>query len=348
MVIGQRHGRQDFLHELEKYVITQIGSQKVGYLLGAGSSLCAGYPLSSGLWNEIKGHIDDDDSRTTIDDACGEGLRTLEQALDFLDVVNDEDSHYRHKVTDAIARSFGSLQVKRDIHRKFVRGLAAKPRENIKIFSLNYDPLIEWACADERVRLVDGFHGSDVGFFEPSALDEKIGVYLANHRTRSSRFLETVWPLHLIKLHGSLGWFVAGDDIPKRMAYCDNNLPIGSRRLMVPPQRRKVNETMVQPYSMLWSEFRKCLGPGGDPINRLVTIGYGFADQHVNDVISRALARQGFNLLIFSRSLSDDAWRFWSPKRNVTIVTSKRSSLKGMEGEGHPDLWSFERLVEEI
>ena len=105
---------------------------------------------------------------------------------------------------------------------------------------------------------------------------------------------------------------------------------------------------MLPPYSALWSRFRGSLGHNDAPINRLVCIGYGFADSHVNDVIEAALPRSDFTLLILTKTLSDSAWDRWSTKPKVIVVTEGRCSLYGVTGSGHHDLWSFERLAREI
>ena len=105
---------------------------------------------------------------------------------------------------------------------------------------------------------------------------------------------------------------------------------------------------MIPPYSALWSAFRGCLSHNEAPINRLVCIGYGFADEHVNTVIENALARTDFTLLIFTKELDATAWFRWSAKTNVIVVTEKRCSVKGTTGPGHADLWSFERLAKEV
>ena len=46
----------DFIHVLETKVREQLSSQRVGYLLGAGSSYLSGngYPLADELWDKIK------------------------------------------------------------------------------------------------------------------------------------------------------------------------------------------------------------------------------------------------------------------------------------------------------
>ena len=84
------------------------------------------------------------------------------------------------------------------------------------------------------------------------------------------------------------------------------------------------------------------------PLDRLVAIGYGFLDNHVNDVIDSALARPYFRLLILTKALGDEAWARWSAKANVIVATEARSSLEGAAGPGHPNLWSFERLAKEV
>ena len=94
--------------------------------------------------------------------------------------------------------------------------------------------------------------------------------------------------------------------------------------------------------------FRGCLAQSATPINRLVCIGYGFADEHVNAVIESALARTDFTLLIFAKTLSAGAWARWSQKANVVVVTESQCSLKGQTGGGHADLWSFERLAKAV
>lgn len=84
------------------------------------------------------------------------------------------------------------------------------------------------------------------------------------------------------------------------------------------------------------------------PINRLACFGYGFADEHVNDVVDAATKRSDFTLLIFTKELSDTAWNRWSVKNNTVVVTEARCSLKGEAGPGQSDLWSFEQLCKEV
>ena len=337
----------EFLSAIEVKVAEQLRSQRVGYLLGAGSSNLDdnGYPLACNLWGDIKNRIPDVQKRKDIQAKLDGGATGIEHALDLLDDGGANDTPYRHLVTKAIADLFLTKTPPLDLHVKFVERLSHRPDPSVKVFSLNYDPLVERAAEVAKVRVSDGFIGMEHAYFDPAVFEERIGQIRGTHKGR--QFDEMVKPIHLLKLHGSLGWYECPQRGVRRCAY-GSSLPERTKRLMVPPQRRKANDTILQPYAALWSIFRGCLVHDATPINRLACFGYGFADEHVNAVIEAALARSDFTLLIFTKGMSDPAWRRWSVKRNTVVVTETRCSLKGEVGPGHDDLWRFEQLCENI
>jgi hypothetical protein len=337
----------DFLNRLEAKVAEQLRSQRVGYLLGAGSSYLGteGYPLACELWGLIKDCIQDVAKRAAIQAKLDAGATGLEHALDLLDDGGATDTPYRHVVTAAIVEVLLPKRAPLTLHAMFVQRLSQRADAAIRVFSLNYDPLMERAADLARVRLVDGFVGTEHPYFDSAVFEERIGRIRGTYRGR--RFEATVRPVHLYKLHGSLGWYECPVNGVRRCAY-GAPVPVGTKRLMIPPQRRKAVDTMLPPYSALWSAFRGCLGQDATPFNRLVCVGYGFADEHVNAIIDPALARPDFTLLIFGKELSDPVWARWSPKKEVILVTETRSSLRGEIGAGHPNLWSFERLCREV
>ena len=337
----------DFTSALEIKVSEQLRAQRVGYLLGAGSSYLNndGYPLACELWGLIKGKITNSQQRTDIQAKLDSGATGIEHALDLLDDGGANDTPYRHVVTEAIADLFRSKTPTLDLHVGFVNRLSHRADPSVKVFSLNYDPLIERAAEVAMVRVSDGFLGIEHAYFAPEVFDERIGRIRGTHKGR--QFDETVKPIHLLKLHGSLGWYECPEQGIRRCAY-GSALPNGAKRLMVPPQRRKAVDTMLPPYSALWSAFRGCLSHDATPIHRLACLGYGFGDEHVNACIDAALARTDFTLLIFTKEMPNAAWDRWSMKRNVVVVTKTRCALMGKVGSGHDDLWRFERLCEEI
>lgn len=337
----------DFTARVEAKVAEQLNAQRVGYLLGAGSSYLdnSGYPLASQLWDRIKDHIIDPTKRGEIQAKLDGGAQGIEEALDLLDNGQAVEGPHRHLVTAAIAEVFESLTPPLDLHVDFVKRLAQKSDPSIKVFSLNYDPLIERAAERARVRLCDGFAGHEHAYFDGSMFEERIGRIRGTYKGR--QFDETTRPVHLLKLHGSLGWYECSLQGVRRCTF-SSPIPASTKRLMIPPQRRKANDTMTPPYLSLWSVFRGTLGQNAVPINRLACFGYGFLDEHVNPVIEDALARTDFSLLIFTRELADPAWARWSAKKNAVVVTETRCAIKGETGPGHPDLWSFERLAKEV
>ena len=337
----------DFTTELEAKVAEQLKAQRVGYLLGAGSSHLnnTGYPLGFQLWNLIKDGITDTRKRADIQAKLDDGATGIEHALDLLDDGGAMDTPYRHLVTAAIADLFIPKNPDLDLHVEFVSRLSHRANPSVMVFNLNYDPLIERAAEAATVRLADGFLGVERAYFSPAVFEERIGQIRGTHKGR--QFDETVKPIHLLKLHGSLGWYECPQQGIRRCAY-GSSPPNNTKRLMVPPQRRKASDTMLPPYSALWSIFRGCLGQNARPINRLACFGYSFTDEHVNAVIEAALARTDFTLLTFTKEMSNSAWTRWSVKPNTVCVTASRCSLKGTVGPGHKDLWRFERLCKEV
>lgn len=335
-----------FIARLEAKVAQQLSSQRVGYLVGAGASFLDGhgYPLAGQLWGHIGPKVRNPE-RDEIQAKLDGGADGIEQALDLLDDGSPTEKPHRHLVTEAIADHFLSLRPPIDRHQLFLRRLAAREELSVPIFCLNYDGLFELAADAERIRLVDGFAGLERPFFEPQTFQERLAL-----PHRGPRKPQADWKtgtLHLYKLHGSLGWFHLGGTDVRRLGL-ESKTPAGAKRLMVPPQHRKSTDTTAPPYASLWSDFRGLLCHGPTLLNRVVAVGYGLRDEHLNAVIENALGRQHFTLLAFAHGLTDAVFARWSAKRNVVVVTEARCALYGEIGPGHPHLWKFETLTQNI
>lgn len=332
-----------FLNRIESKVEQQLGSQRVGYLLGAGASYLEGdgYTLAGELWKHIETMIRNPE-RDQIQAKLDGGADGIEQALDLLDDGAVTEPPHRHLVTEAIAKHFLSITPPTSIHQSFVRRLASRGEISVPVFCLNYDGLIELAADIERVRVVDGFLGLERPFFDPQTFQESIAISHRGPRKPQADWKKGV--LHLYKLHGSLGWFHLGSNDVRKLGL-KKPTPDGANRLMVPPQYRKATDTTAPPYAALWSDFRKLLCHGPNLLNRLVAIGYGFRDEHINSVIENALSRTNFTLLIFAYDLNAEIFERWSTKHNVVIVTNSQCALYGDVGEGHAELCRFENLI---
>jgi len=337
----------DFKDRLKKKLVEQIRGRNSGFLLGAGASFLNGngYPLAAGLWPAIRDRMQDSDKRA-IDDQIPRSCSTLEEALDAIDLGGKEELPLRHRITGAIAKAFVDHKPPLEFHRTFVSRLSSRQEKRVPVFTLNYDVLMEHAADLEKCMLFDGFCGNVESYFHPTCFNDIRGRY----ESRRGKIISMPYRgiINLYKLHGSLGWYVDPSANLKRIRP-EMSCPSGWRNLMIPPQNRKASDTGATPYASLWSDFRAHLANDSPRLlNRLVCVGYGFCDGHVNAVINTGIARTHFTLIVLAKTLSDNAFNNLRVRQNVIVVTESRSSLYGEEGIGSPDSCMFEWLSKEM
>lgn len=340
-------GQGTFKDRFVTKVKQQVHSKSVGFLLGAGSSSLngCGYPLAASLWETVKPALQPED-RDAIQGQIDIGCPGLQEALDRLDDGARGDIQLRHRVAGAIAEQFRALSPPLDHHCQFLQGLSSRRERRVPIFSLNYDPLIERAADEKSILLIDGFWGANNAFFDPNSFEYRLG--LPGRRLGRAVMDPIRGVINLYKLHGSMGWFLDGSGCARR-GRPENPIPPGTRALMIPPHQRKAQDTGFPPYSTLWSEFRGLLANDQRRLlNRLICIGYGMRDTHVNPVLEAARARANFTLVILAKSLLNTEFDHWKRFENVIIATETRCVLYRQEGPGDPELWSFEWLCKEV
>ncbi|MBK6799309.1 MAG: hypothetical protein IPG76_21630 [Acidobacteria bacterium] len=234
----------DFTTELEAKVANSSSRSASAISLGAAPRTSTGAATHSrSTLGPHQGSITDVAKRDDIQAKLDGGAKGIEQALDLLDDGGATDTPYRHIVTDALAELFMAKTPPLDCMGEFVRRIAQHAEPGIKVFSLNYDPLIERAAAHVRVRVIDGYLGAEHSYFDPAVFAERIGRIRGTHKGK--QFDETVTPIHLLKLHGSLGWYECPTNGVRRCGF-GVAPPAGTKRLMVPPQRRKAADTMIR------------------------------------------------------------------------------------------------------
>ena len=155
-------------------------------------------------------------------------------------------------------------------HRRFARWLIQAPRRQpVEIFTVNYDILIESALEAERVPLFDGFVGSFQPFFLPDSL-------------RHLEFAPGMNWTRLWKMHGSVTWRKVAIDGRERLVRGE---PDQSGEMIL-PSFQKYDESRQQPYAAFADRFARFLDHDGA---LLVVCGFGFGDEHINNVIFEAL-----------------------------------------------------------
>lgn len=141
----------------------------------------------------------------------------------------------------------------------------ARRNHPIEIFTTNYDILIERSLDQARVPVFDGFVGSYEPYFSPDAFELDAAMPGAD------------WA-RLWKMHGSINW-------ENRRSAVIRNSVVGSGEMIL-PSHRKYDESRKQPYLALMDRLTRSMSQDG---TLLVTCGYSWSDQHINDVIRSAL-----------------------------------------------------------
>ncbi|RYZ65158.1 MAG: SIR2 family protein, partial [Proteobacteria bacterium] len=154
-------------------------------------------------------------------------------------------------------------------YHQFARWVSAIPREHpLEIFTTNYDLLIEHALEDQKVPYFDGFIGSNRAFFDLPSIE---------HDRLPSRWAR-LW-----KLHGSINWWKTQSGYIERRSAVD-----AVEQQMIYPSHLKYDQSRRLPYLAMLDRLKAFLAPGKGPAV-LVTCGFSFADQHLNELILQSL-----------------------------------------------------------
>ncbi|MDN5838961.1 MAG: SIR2 family protein [Yaniella sp.] len=187
-------------------------------------------------------------------------------------------------------------------HRNFISRVVRDRRVNLprpRIFTTNYDLVIENALDQLGYPYIDGFSGT---------VDRRLNLSyygLDFHRvdTTSQQVLARAdSALYLHKIHGSLNWKATTEleattgveslevhQVPEDAAS-------QGERVLIYPTTAKEGDTLAYPYSDLMRML-------GDAVQQddtaIISVGYGFADPHINRILLRSLAMNpALNVLV--------------------------------------------------
>lgn len=239
------------------------------------------------------------------------------------------------------------LEVYKTFYKKLLTRNSTLPRLNI--FTTNYDLYSERAMDSLGIHYVNGFTGGISKYFNPTifnyALAEKMDLSQSKWNVIDNFF-------YLYKIHGSVNW-VENDDEGKLFKIQEIQDPTfntlkDKETVMIHPTPLKYNASLGSPYSDLFREFQKKLMQNN---NILVTIGYSFSDEHINNLIFQAFTIPSFRLIIIGEPNEkniigklqklDDS-RIW-------IIGEKRPKDKnGEEDWSYIPINYFNRFVNEI
>lgn len=209
--------------------------------------------------------------------------------------------------------SRGTPIVKVDDHVSFMQSLFNRTqagisdrRTAVKLFTVNYDTLLEDALSLCCVPYWDGLSGGALGYrsFHYGEKEPKSG-----------------FRAHVIKLHGSIDWHLSDDDRVWRVR--DGDIyPTRMARVLIYPQATKYLATQRDPFAAQFDLFRRTLGSSSE--NVLAVCGYSFGDEHINQEIEQAILRSDnkSTLLVFSHSIPSilEKWRHTHCGKRIYIL----------------------------
>jgi hypothetical protein len=162
--------------------------------------------------------------------------------------------------------------------------------EPINIFTTNYDLFNELAMEAAGVKYTSGFAGEINRKFNINNFNTRL-VDIENRYKDKWDVIKLY--VMLFKLHGSINWCQTSETAIKQFDYKEDN----SNETLIYPTSNKITETLASPYAELFRKFSIELQRAN---NTLVVMGYGFSDNHVNNIIFQALENESFNLVVIN------------------------------------------------
>lgn len=181
-----------------------------------------------------------------------------------------------------------------NIYQAFYQKLLMRDRTLPRpwIFTTNYDLFNERAMDRRGIPYCNGFSGVIERRFNPAvfryALAEQLDI-------TSRKWTAVDSFVYLCKLHGSLNWIEDGETLfPVRELA--STPTADTDRVLIYPTPAKQSASFASPYADLFREFQARIVRDQSV---LVTVGYSFGDQHINNIIFQALTIPNFRLIAF-------------------------------------------------
>lgn len=179
------------------------------------------------------------------------------------------------------------------LYESFYRRLVLRDRSLPRpwIFTTNYDLFSERAMDRLGLPYANGFSGVVERRFNPATFRYALAEQLDISNRKWSAVDGFVY---LCKLHGSISW--TEDDhglYPIRETWPQT----APSKVMIFPTPAKQNSSLGSPYADLFREFQSRIVREQSV---LVTMGYAFGDEHINNIIYQALTIPTFRLVVFA------------------------------------------------
>lgn len=243
---------------------------------------------------------------------AGQAAVTLGSGADAKSFPKEDVEGLRQRINRALAdacrlpKEAGSLNPPFDTdpflaHRTFLARVVRSRRANLprpRIFTTNYDLVVESALDELGYPYIDGFSGT---------VDRRLNLAfygLDFHRvetTTQSVLARAEGALYLHKVHGSLNWRSSTNTdrltgLESLEVKQSDDSAEADELVLIYPTSAKEGDTLAYPYS----DLLRLLGDAVQQEDTAVIVaGYGFADPHINRLLLRSLAtNSALNVLV--------------------------------------------------
>lgn len=305
------------------------------------------------LKDKLKLDIDDDGFKYNIEKFLG----TLHSIYFFYETTGQDKAAKGIKVAEIIKLTRNFLLFKclneknrntntdkdlvklyKSFYRKLLYRNSNLPKPNI--FTTNYDLYSEIALDKLGIHYMNGFSGGIKKYFNPTIFNYALAEKMDLSQSKWSVIDNFVY---LYKIHGSLNWIQDVEDsklfrVSEIQETSYTNLQT-KEVIMIHPTPLKQNASMGSPYSDLFREFQKKLMQNN---NVLITIGYSFNDEHINNLIYQAFTIPSFRLIVLGDQKSN------KETEKLQSLDDPRIWIIGGELEDKSKLHYFKGFVENI
>ena len=283
------HDPTEYIKGLQTILVSD--KKKIGFLLGAGTSLAKKnenskiVPSVKEMTDYIIQNITDEKNKNAVEQIkqeIGDGNFNIETLLSNLELkfqvigkgilngLNKNDiklliDEIKNKIKELVS-VHNNIQADNQIQTDFAEWIKRADRKfPIELFTTNYDYLFEIGLEYNNIPYFDGFSGS----FNPFFCAELVNDF---------SFLPK--QTKLWKIHGSLGWTYDESNKKVIRSSSDNN------NLLIYPSVLKYVDSKKLPYEALMDRLSNFIKQD-DAV--LITSGYSFGDEHINERIFTAL-----------------------------------------------------------
>lgn len=207
-------------------------------------------------------------------------LNALLTVQDFYGIVDDGKKETVDKIISAIKRHLLKTYVNSVKYRElnlhevmFLKLRSFGCLNKVDLYTPNYDLALEYVLDKLGIEYSDGFTGFVNRRYDPKSL-------------------QTAGSTRLVKIHGSVNWvFDDADKIIKEVQ--PHFSPEGivdipnTEHVLIYPTAQKLYQTYNAPYSEL---MRSMLDRFESQRNVVIVLGYRYADEHLNEILLKAVA----------------------------------------------------------